>query len=523
MRRWFALLCAAGLAAVPATAMPPGADAGQLRAAAHALHEMRVEAADEILRGLARRYPDDPDVLFEQGMVRFYRGDYAGARGSIEAAGERGRLRSARDRRELAALVQATSEATAGFVRAASNDGRYVVHHAEGADALLVPYALDAMREADRRVGEELGIRVPGPIRLEIFPSAASLAEVSTLSVAEIETTGTIALCKWDRLMITSPRALVRGYPWLDTVGHELVHLLLTRSSRDRAPVWLQEGVAKFLERRWRGEAPSAHLDLASAALLRSAARRGQLLPFDRLHPSIARLPSQRDAALAFAQVATFIEGFYREHGADGLRSAIAQMAGGTDATEALASVAGHPWSELERRWRSGLSQRLRPVEAPPRLIRRRLRVPGRAVNDESDVEVDRARRHLRLGDLLWDRRRPAAAAAQYGRAHRAAPDDPIVAGRYARAALRGGRPQEALGALRLFRDRYPDHAPTWAISGAAWLALGNRARAAGALREAIRLNPFDPEPHCGLMEASENQAERTRERSACRSLRRMP
>ena len=115
--------------------------------------------------------------------------------------------------------------------------------------------------------------------------------------------------------------------------------------------------------------------------------------------------------------------------------------------------------------------------------------------------------------------RRPAAASVEYGRAHTMAPDDPIVATRYARAALTGGRAQQAVDALASFRERYPDHAPTWAISGAAWLALGDLGRARPALREAIRINPFDPQPHCDLAEASEDEAERTRERNACATL----
>ena len=90
------------------------------------------------------------------------------------------------------------------------------------------------------------------PVRLEIYPDAESLAEVSTLSVEAIRTTGTIALCKWGRLMIASPGALMHGYPWLDTIAHEYVHLLLTKATLDQSPVWLQEGLAKFLETRWR-------------------------------------------------------------------------------------------------------------------------------------------------------------------------------------------------------------------------------------------------------------------------------
>ena len=90
--------------------------------------------------------------------------------------------------------------------------------------------AIDTLKAATEALEKELGVRMVSPVRLEIYPDADSLARVSTLSVQAIRTTGTIALCKWGRLMIASPRALMHGYPWLDTVAHEYVHLLLTDS-----------------------------------------------------------------------------------------------------------------------------------------------------------------------------------------------------------------------------------------------------------------------------------------------------
>lgn len=507
------------LAPFGAMALPPNArDAEALRQVAQALNELRVEEAARLLTPLARAYPDDSDVRFERAMVRFYQGDYGGAVSDLEAAGASGRLRDSGDRAELGALIEATHRATEHFLTARSPDGRYVVRHAPGPDAVLVPYAIEAMEAADRELREELGVQVPGPLRLEIYPTASSLAQVSTLTVEEIGRTGTIALCKWDRIMVTSPRALVRGYPWMDTIGHELVHLFLSRASRDRAPVWMQEGIAKFLERRWRGEPGAAHLDPASEALLQGAVRSGALLPFDRLHPSIARLDSQEEAALAFAQVATFVEVFYREHGPEGLRGAVARVADGSDAREAMGTVAGGSFDALERRWRRALRERPAPTDAPALLPLRLRRGHGEA-DDSDEVEQEQARRHLRLGDLLWDRERPRAASIEYGRAHAIAPDDPIIASRHARAALAGGRPEAAVEALASFRERYPDHEPTWAVSGAAWLALGDLPNARSALREAIRLNPFDPQPHCDLVQVLEDGPERTREREACELL----
>lgn len=515
--RLFAALASLLLALVasPAAALPPGAAGRAVISANQALLQLRLGDAAARLEEVPARWARDADVLRTRALLSLHRGEYAEAAGAIDDA-----VTARPDDRELASLrelIVSTRDATARFVTASSPDGRYVVRHAPGPDAVLVPYALEAMRRSDDALAVELGLRVPGPVRLEIYPGAEALATVSTLTVEAIMTTGTIALCKWDRLMITSPRALVRGYPWMDTISHEYVHLVLSRASRDRAPVWVQEGVAKLLERRWRGDPAAAHLDPAEQGLLSAAAREDRLLPFDRLHPSIALLPSQDDAALAFAQVATFFEGFHRAHGPAGLQGAIARIADGEDAREALAAVGGAPFASLEATWRARVRGLAEPSEPPPAI--RALRFRGAGSEDDSSEVAERSRRFVRLGDLLWDRGRHGAAAAEYQKAHEAAPDDPIVASRLARAALSAGDGPRAVAAIERVLARYPEHAPAHAVLAAARLEAGLVPEAREAAREAIRLNPFDPEPHCVLGTAGADEAERTREAQACSTL----
>ncbi len=497
-------------------AMPPGAMGQKTRQAWTAVTELRLEAAQRLIDEVARAYPNDADVLDILAHVHFNEGRYAEAVLAIDRAVA---AMPTDLRRRTAALMHSTKAATDGMVEARSADGRFVVFYAPGRDAVLAPYALEAMAAADARLYRILGIRVPGPVRLEIYPSSAALASVSSLTVEEIETTGTIALCKWDRLMVTTPRALVRGYPWMDTIAHEYVHLVLARASKDHAPVWFQEGMAKFLERTWRGEAPSAHVDPAVQAIVSRRLADDSLIPFDQLHPSIARLPSQEDAALAFAQVATFIETFHRRFGDRGLRDAVGRIANAEDARDALSSVAGESFARLEGAWRADLGRQRAPSAADvPRMLGMRFRHGSGPVDEAREVDDD-ARRFFRLGNLLFDRGRPRAASVEYEKAHRAAPDDPIVASRLARAALRGGRASVAIEALAPLRERYPDHAPLRSLLGSAYVAEGNLAAARVELQEALRLNPFDPEPHCGLAEAAEGDAERIREANVCRRL----
>lgn len=483
-----------------------GDDARALAEAALATDELRLEDAAPLLDRLLAAHPDDPNVLFEHGLLRYHQGDYARARvellGSVVRATA---LRDADERFMLARIAFETQEATRSFTTLRSPDGRFEVRHASG-DARMAGYAIDVMRRVDAGLEAELGYRHPGPVRLDILPTTEHLARVSSLTVEEIETTGTIALCKWDRLIVTSPRALVYGYPWADTVGHEYVHLVLARMTHDRAPVWVQEGYARFLERRWRSETAQVTLDPRSAQLLATAVSTDQLLPFERLHPSIARLPSAELAALAFAQVSTFVETFRTRRGAEGLRDVAARIASGTDARDAFAEAAGEPWASLEQHWREDLRRR----PAPPSdatLPTLRFRHGSGETDETADVARTDARDALRLGDMLFLRGRNGAAQHEYERAFAVSPDDPIVATRLARAAHAAGDSARALAVVQPLRAAHPDHAPLLALLAASAAATGQSELAREAALESIWLNPFDPEPHCALASVAEDPA----------------
>lgn len=501
----------------------PGEARARLVSADRALRELRVEEAAAALDVLVREHPRDAEVQSTVAMLRLHQGAYSEAVAAMESSLVLHRPRDGDSRLELLELMRSTRDATANYVETRSEDGRFVVRHAPGRDATLVPYALEALRRIDRALEEELGGHVPGPVRLELYPNAATLAAVSALTVENIETSGTIALCKWDRLMVTSPRALIRGYPWMDTIAHEYVHLVLTRLSRDHAPVWFQEGVAKFLERRWRESEANAYLAPQVQGLLDDAVREDRLLPFDRLHPSIALLPSQADAALAFAQVSSFVARFHAAYGKETLQRAIADIASGTDARDALAASAGTTWARLEGAWRESLSPQ-RDASTPDfRALRFRQggEDPEGALAAEGDAEevAAAARRHLRLGDLLWGRRRYGAAAEEYGRSLAAAPGDPLLASRLARAALAAGDGARAAEALRPIAEAHPEHAPTRAVLGSALRVLGDLPGAREHAEAAIALNPFDPRPHCDIAAITTEAREQRRESRACDTL----
>jgi Flp pilus assembly protein TadD len=506
--------------ASPVRAMPGGDDDATLVHAAELIDALRVEDAAAILEPLAARHPGDPDVRFELGHLRLMRGEYAAARDDLEATLVRAvGVRHPEERAMLAEVAHETEAVTHGFVELRSEDGRYRILHAPGTDRFVAHDALAILRAVDEGLIAELGVRHPGPLRLEILPTASALSRVSSLSVEDIERTGTIALCKWDRLMITSPRALAHGYPWADTIGHEAVHLVLSRATEDQAPVWMQEGYARFLERRWRGGPPTMHLDPGSQALLVERATNDTLIPFERLHPSIAMLPSAEDAALAFAQVSTFVASFYEAHGAEGLRDVAHRVRQGQDARQAFAEAAGEPFDSLEGRWRDSVARLVAPADAPP-VPHLSLRHGDAEPDDSEEVSAEDARRFVRLGDLLWTSQRYLAASMEYGQAHEAAPRDPIVASRLGRSAVQAGDGQRAIDALAPLREMSGEYEPLLSNLASAYALVGDTARARDAAVEATRVNPFDPEPHCTLSTVgTDDEADLAFQAEACAAL----
>ncbi len=521
-RAWLLLLLAPSLAA----AAPSVEHANLL------VQQWRIEEAQAEAQALARAHPDDAEVMFLDGNLQFLRGDYDGAVRRLDEALAHGGPRGLADEwRALRDLAAATAEATRGFVEARSPEGHFIVKYAPGRDEILLPYAFEALEAARREVAahdfgatpEALG----EPVRVEIFPEVADLAKVSTLTLKEIETSGTIALCKFNRLMVVSPRALGRGYPWLDTVTHEYTHYVVSRVSRNTVPIWFHEGLAKYEERRWRN-ATAEGLTPTMEHLLATALRPGRrLITFDEMYPSMAKLPSQADTALAFAEVYTVVVYLLERQGWPGVRSVVERMKDGHGDARAVADVLGESFDDFQRDWRGWLHAqhfRARPGLIPSSI--KFVKHPGKKEEEDDTQEIaeERARKFARLGGMLRARGRLAPAAVEYEKAQAlVGPGHPSVANKLARTWLELGDADRAIAAAEPAYKLYPDLGSFSSTLGEAWLKKGQPDKAAPFLEATVRVSPFDPSPHCALAQIYAHRPSESaladRERAACRAL----
>jgi len=490
--------------------------------AVRAIEEQRLEEAETLVNELVRTAPDDPDAQTLAAQIAFLDGEYDKANEILAKIDAKKGLAA-----ELKALVASTIAATKGFDKKTSAGGHFVITYAPGKDEVLVDLAAETLEAAYQKIGEDVGWRPTKPVRVEILPKISDLARVSTLTEREIETSGTIALCKYNKLMVVSPRATIFGYPWLDTMAHELTHYLISRATLDKTPIWLHEGLAKYEESRWRASPGEGGLGRAHEHLLAVALRKNKLITFEQMHPSMALLPSQEAAGTAFAEVYTIVAWMREKVGYPGLRNMLGRIRDGRTERRAIAEVMAMPFESVESAWKHHLrSLNLRPDPALAGKVPK-IRFDKSAKDSENvgveQVPEEKARRLARLGGLLRARGHLAGAATEYEKARQSAPDDPFIGGKLARTYLELGQPEKAVEVATPFAHDREDAGPQ-ATLGAAYLKLGDNSQAINFLLAAERLSPFDPAVRCGLADAysaiaDEMHAER--ERAACERVKR--
>jgi hypothetical protein len=359
----------------------PGNDLSTL---SDAITEIDLARAEQLAKSIDLQ---TPQFLLERARLLVYLGDCVGAMAVLSNPA----VTESKEGAQLAKIAKSCAHATAaGFVVEDKTRGIWL-RLQDDADRVFAPFVFAVAAQARDRIGAELGVDLPRPLRIDLVRDLFSLSAVTGLPLEAAETTGTLAVARFGRIIMLSPQATRSGYHWEDTLAHELTHLLVTRATRDRAPLWLQEGIAKREETRWREPRPFDPKDWAEETAIR-ALRTGRQIGIDKLGPSIAMLPTPEAASTAYAEVQSFVSYFIHEQGDAALRLFFADLKGLglDDPSSALRSVTGYDLSMWNRRWQKHLLD-TKPSEptAPPSIAR--------------GLDARDLARRARLGDLLVD------------------------------------------------------------------------------------------------------------------------
>jgi tetratricopeptide (TPR) repeat protein len=492
-----ALLLAASLATTPPRA-PAAADAqggGEVIRVLTLLADEDVDGARTVAEPLLAAHPADPGAKLAVGVLRLYEQRYEEAASLIEGS-------AAGDPAGYLTLARAAREVTKKHVRSESD--HFVVSHPPGKDEVLVPYLVDTLERQRAALERALGFAPRGKLAVEIVNDVRELARLTTLTESEIRTSGTVAVCKFNKLILLSPKALLKGYDWQDTAAHEYTHLVLTRKSRNEAPIWLQEGLAKWFEDDWRGGAEP--LSPVAAALVKDAVQKGALVTFAEMHPSLAKLPSQERAALAYAEVVLAVERMVLQAGPAVLGKVLDLAAQGKDAKDAVAAALGIPFERFLEDWKRHMATRPLPRGGEHELRKLRFRDDpkhGGSWAEWAEIPDEKARGFARLGETMRARGRWTAARVEYAKAFdRVGARVAILSDQYALAALQSGEDALAEKVLAEAISWNPDYAALHVHLARILAKREDWPRARDHLLLANQHDPFDPEIHAGLAKA---------------------
>lgn len=372
-------------------------------------------------------------------------------------------------------------------------------------DAALVPYLSEVLEQSYQRLGDIFNFTPTEKIRVEIFPTTATFYPASSLSTRDIEVSGAIGICKFNKIMLLSPRNLARGYRWTDSLSHEYIHYIVVHLSHNNAPIWLHEGMAKYFESAWRLP-PGTWLDRRAESLLAHALKHNSFVGFKNMDPSLVKLDTTYQVQLAYAEASSAIDFIVQQRGPQGIVQVLAELrqAQGGGAAEAVTRVMGVPFDAFQERWRQFLSAKQLQEYQGVHLPRFELKQEGKMPQDElqQELQSSTARLHARLGDRLRQHGRGPAAAMEYRRALAQDAYSPYLLNKLAVVLMAQGEWQQALPHLQRARQLSTDNAATYANLGQLYIALQDYEQARLALSEAVQINPFDPAVHLHLAES---------------------
>jgi len=224
---------------------------------------------------------------------------------------------------------------------------------------------------------------------------------------------------------------------------------------------------------------------------------------FAQMHPSMAKLPSQEEAALAYAEVFTVIEYLVGRFGKASVPKLLTLAATGVEVEAALQQLYGMRLPALEVAWHKYLQTRhFRDIPgAAPRRIK--LVTNEKEAQTEAPLETmdDKVTHDLaRLGELLQLRGHHTAAVVEYEKAYaRSGVRYASLINKLARAYVAVGRAQDATRLTDKLLLAQPDDTDALLLAGR--IALESKQDAVAAKRfEAVALiNPFNPEIHVAL------------------------
>lgn len=482
---------------------------GLVREGLEALARWDLAKADKIAEQLKTqgKENDQASLVFLYKLA-FFHGDYKQALSVFDKLAVSSQDPEVVKMRERLKNLARTMEGALTF-----ESEHFIVRVTPGPDEILAKDALRTLEAAYSALTQDLKVKPTSKVVTEIFPTFKSFNWATGLSEKDVENSGTVAVCKFARLMITTPRALVFGYTWRDTLSHEFVHYLLFLRAGYNIPIWLHEGIAKYQETRWRMPA-GGYLSPIHQSILASALAKGELITFEQMEPSFALLPTPTHGALAFAEVSCAVRYLVERGGFELVNSIIDRLAQKPDYKAAIRQALGEPFESFHRKWITYM--KTLPLEHIEGIEWVGVKVKtGETQSEEYDESFmskkdSQLYKYTRLGDLLREQGRHKAALIEYKKALELAPNSVSLLNKTALMYILSGDVDSAEPLLKKADKLSPMVFPyTYKRLGMVYIQRKDWQTARKYLEMSADINPFDPQLQMLLLKVYQELGEK--------------
>ncbi len=472
----------------PATGMP-GLEG--LQEAHGLLSDWEPIRAEEALRKYLEDNPGNATAHYLTARAAFDVGDYQRALDILEDP----EVKAISQGNDFPRLARDTAEAVAALTPHASE--HFVIYVDEERDWVLAEPGLAALERGREKLGEIFGFYPGERVRVEMIPDADTFQKVSSLSIRDIEVSGAIGICKFNKIMLVSPRTLLRGYRWMDSLIHEYIHYMVVRLTGNEAPIWVHEGTAKYFERAWKTASPGELWPLGASVLAGAMEGEYRIIPFEEMDPSLVKLNSSLEVTLAFAECAAAVDMIISRTGREGLIAFLDNIGkmGRARTREALKEVVRLDFEEFEEAWKEHVKGM--GLVKMDHIRLKDFRVADGPEDDQAlmaEIQALAGRSHLKLGDKFRKKGRLKPALIEYKRAYRESPGSPYIINKVAIAAALLEDYETSLDYVERALKISPDYPLTYQTAGDSSAGQGEYDRAVEMYREYREINPYNPE-----------------------------
>jgi tetratricopeptide (TPR) repeat protein len=454
-----------------------------------------IASAEKLSEQLLKEYPESGDAHFLQARIEFMRGNYERSWKILRHIGD-----SFKEIKEFKKHVDATRRASINFISKESE--HFIFRFEEGPDEILIHYAEEAMEKSYQVLGEILDYYPKEKVLVEIYPDRKPFAQISPLTLKDILTSGTVALCKYHRIMMISPGSLVRGFNLMDTLSHEYVHFILTKKSHNHLPLWMHEGIAKYLETQWRGE--KQYLSPIMETVLSNALKNDYRVPLEEMMPSLAKLKTAEDVQLAYAEVSSMMEYLTILKGSDIFSKILTELVSKAQFEDVFLKNVGLSLTGFQNSWESWAKKiALKNIPGIKSLTTEFKNRKGLEPENKGykALESQKARDLTYLGDILKSRDHYKAAIIEYQKAlSESSSHSPVLFNKLAGTYLQTKRYNEAESLLKESLEFFPNFHTSLANMGEVYFSNQEYETAQVYFKKAVRINPFNPFVHMRLI-----------------------